>query len=133
MTVTLGDLSTTLLAASDGGLLRLSGRSPTPRSTRRRALRRPPEPVLSILVSIASRMTVEQLSLQAGGDVHAFKMQTLRLLEAVRAGEHAAIREIYDGLDGLDTAALDRDSEIGWKRLSQADIASTVSMALRSV
>ncbi|MFC9927400.1 MULTISPECIES: hypothetical protein [unclassified Streptomyces] len=62
-----------------------------------------------------------------------FKMQTLRLLEAVRAGEHAAIREIYDGLDGLDTAALDRDNEIGWKRLSQAVIDSAVSMTLRGV
>lgn len=59
-----------------------------------------------------------------------FKMQTLRLLEAVRAGEHAAIREIYDGLD---TAALDRDNEIGWKRLSQAVIDSAVSMTLRGV
>ncbi|NEB67232.1 hypothetical protein G3I39_09240, partial [Streptomyces fulvissimus] len=56
-------------------------------------------------------MTVEQLSLQAGVTCIPFKMQTLRLLEAV----HAAIREIYDGLDGLDTAALDRDNEIGWK------------------
>ncbi|KAF2781561.1 hypothetical protein STPH1_6235 [Streptomyces sp. OM5714] len=97
----------------------------------------PPAPeshqVLSILVSIASRMTVEQLSLQAGVTCMPFKMQTLRLLEAVRAGEHAAIREIYDGLDGLDKATLDRDNEIGWKRLSQAVIASAVSMTLRGV
>ncbi|MEU2767950.1 MULTISPECIES: hypothetical protein [Streptomyces] len=74
-------------------------------------------------------MTVEQLSLQAGVTCIPFKMQTLRLLEAV----HAAIREIYDGLDGLDTAALDRDNEIGWKRLSQAVIDSAVSMTLRGV
>ncbi|MCX4855687.1 hypothetical protein [Streptomyces canus] len=89
--------------------------------------------VLSILVSIASRMTVEQLSLQAGVTCMPFKMQMLRLLEAVRAGKHGAIREIYDGLDGLDTAALDRDNEIGWKRLSQAVIVSALRMTLRCV
>ncbi|MEU6171739.1 NB-ARC domain-containing protein [Streptantibioticus parmotrematis] len=97
----------------------------------------PPAPechqVLSVLVSIASRMTVEQLSLQAGMTCMPFKMRTLRLLEAVRAGEHAAIREIYDGLDGLDAAALDRDNEIGWKLLSQTVITSAVSMTLRGV
>ncbi|MFE0645720.1 hypothetical protein ACFW2Y_29530 [Streptomyces sp. NPDC058877] len=71
---------------------------------------------------------VRQISLQ-GGDVHAFKMQTLRLLEAV----HAAIRDIYDGLDGLDTAALDQNNEIGWNRRSQAVIDSAVSMTLRGV
>ncbi|MFF4363770.1 hypothetical protein [Streptomyces sp. NPDC001604] len=51
----------------------------------------------------------------------------------MRAGKHGAIREIYDGLDGLDTAALDRDNEIGWKRLSQAVIVSALSMTLRCV
>ncbi|MBB1259123.1 hypothetical protein [Streptomyces alkaliterrae] len=61
--------------------------------------------------------------------MHAFKMQTLRLLEVV----HAAIRDIYDGLDGLDTAALDQNSEIGWNRRSQAVIDSAVSMTLRGV
>lgn len=95
----------------------------------------PPAPecqqLLSLLVSIASRMAVEHLSLQAGVTCMPFKMQTLRLLEAVCDREHDAIREIHEGLNGLDAAALDREDELGWRLLSQVVSASAVSMRLR--
>ncbi|MFE7974878.1 hypothetical protein [Streptomyces shenzhenensis] len=58
-------------------------------------------------------------------------LQTLRLLEAVRGRQHDAIREIHKGLADLDSAALDRDNEFGWRLLSQVVIASAVSMMLR--
>ncbi|MEU6026964.1 NB-ARC domain-containing protein [Streptomyces tauricus] len=94
----------------------------------------PPAPecqrLLSLLVGIASRMAVEHLSLQAGVTCMPFKMQTLRLLEAVCDREHDAIRETHEALNGLDAAALDRGDEFGWRLLSQVVSASAVSMRL---
>ncbi|MFD5545231.1 NB-ARC domain-containing protein [Streptomyces goshikiensis] len=87
--------------------------------------------LLSLLVSIASRMAIQDLNLQAGMTCMPFKMQTLRLLEAVCDRGHNAIRENHKGLADLDSAALDRDDEFGWHLLSQVAIASAVSMALR--
>ncbi|MGV9315656.1 NB-ARC domain-containing protein [Streptomyces sp. NPDC003691] len=87
--------------------------------------------LLSLIVRIASLMRVEHLSLQAGTTCMPFKMQTLRLLEAVCKKEHHSIRKIHEGLADLDSAALDREDEFGWHLLSQVIIAPAIRMAQR--
>ncbi|MFC5147044.1 NB-ARC domain-containing protein [Streptomyces aureoversilis] len=88
-------------------------------------------PLLSTLISMVAHMPAGHLSLEAGMRCMPFKMQTLRLLEAVCDQDHERIRTTHTGLTEHDSAALTRDDEIGWRLLSEAVIASAVSLMLR--
>ncbi|WP_414167602.1 NB-ARC domain-containing protein [Streptoverticillium reticulum] len=87
-------------------------------------------PLLSLLVTMASRMPAEYLSLEAGMTCMPYKLQTLCLLEAVCDQDHDRIRAIYRSMADLDTDALTQDHEIGWRTLSNIVTASSVSMML---
>ncbi|MFE0377891.1 NB-ARC domain-containing protein [Streptomyces inhibens] len=88
-------------------------------------------PLLSALVGMASDLPARHLSLEAGVTCMPFKMQTLRLLEAVCDQDHDRIRTIDAGLADHDSAALARDHELGWRLLSSAVIAAAASTVQR--
>ncbi|WP_159027413.1 NB-ARC domain-containing protein [Streptomyces sp. Tue 6075] len=88
-------------------------------------------PLLSTLISMVAHMPAGHLSLDAGMTCMPFKMQTLRLLDAVCEQDHERVRAAHRDLTEHDSTAFTPDDEIGWRRLSDAVIASAVSMMLR--
>ncbi|MFF4445988.1 NB-ARC domain-containing protein [Streptomyces sp. NPDC001502] len=88
-------------------------------------------PLLSTLLSMVSHMPAGHLSLEAEVTCMPYKMQTLRLLDAVCDQDHERLRTTHGELADHDSTALARDDEFGWRLLSDAVIASAVSMMLR--
>ncbi|MFI2239447.1 tetratricopeptide repeat protein [Streptomyces chrestomyceticus] len=86
--------------------------------------------LLSLLVTMASRMPSGHLSLEAGMTCMPYKMQALRLLEAVCDQDRDRIRAIHQSMADLDAEALNQDHEVGWRTLSNIVTASSVSMML---
>ncbi|MEV6758195.1 hypothetical protein [Streptomyces sp. NPDC051214] len=87
-------------------------------------------PLLSLLVTMASRMPAGHLSLEAGMTCMPYKMQALRLLEAVCDQDHDRVRGIYQSMADQDTEDLNQEHEIGWRTLTNIVTTSSVSILL---